>query len=294
LLKARIFITKADLSMVHQERLEIGEKCFVSGIMAVLATEAGLTVITSGMHFSWVGLLLGITGFCLTLVLANRLYTGSRQACKLALTWIGFQILYATFTLLLMVSSARGAEIAQHLGAPALWPVLFKVLVYLGLGWILVRMPTVREFFAEKRGEPRAHDLIAQKAAIVQEEDQPLNWTASQNEGVRDLAQYVRLTVGALIALGAVQMLASVVVFDLHSGSPQAVLLLVQGLLIVVLGMAMGAPSNEIRLLASPEEQTQGQFLRALGSLIKFYKLQVLVGVLLTVVIVARFVITHL
>ena len=94
--------------------------------MAVLATEAGLTVITSGMHFSWVGLALGVVGFCLILVLANRLYAGNRQAHTIALGWIGFQVLYAAFALYLMVSSSQGVEMAKQIGAPAAWPVVFQ------------------------------------------------------------------------------------------------------------------------------------------------------------------------
>src|SRR5262249_3027591 len=85
------FSDEGDMSMVHQERLEMGEKCFVSSIMAVLATEAALTIITNGMHFSWIGLLLGIVGFWLVMFLANRLYAGSRQAQKVALAWVGFE-----------------------------------------------------------------------------------------------------------------------------------------------------------------------------------------------------------
>jgi len=275
--------------MVHQERLEIGEKCFVSGIMAVLATEAGLTVITTGMHFSWLGLLLGITGFCLILLLANRLYAGSQQAKMIALGWIAFQILYAACALYLLVSSAQGPETAKQIGAPAVWPVLLKALVYVFLGWVLVRMPMVRDFFAERRGEIRPHDLPAQ-TAVIPEPGPALAFTAAQNEAARSLAQFIRLTVGGLITLGVLQILA--VVFGLRSTNGQGALVLVQGLLTVVLGLALGAPSNEIRPLASQEAQTKGQLMNALSSLVKFYKLQVVVGLLLGAVTVARFVTT--
>src|SRR5438105_3383686 len=99
--------------MVNRERLEIGEKSFVSSVMVVLATEAVLTVITNGIHFSWIGLLLGVFGFCLVLFLANRLYAGSRQAQAIALAWVGFQIVYAALALGLMMSSAHGADTAM-------------------------------------------------------------------------------------------------------------------------------------------------------------------------------------
>ena len=142
--------------MVHEERLEIGEKCFVSGVMAVLALEAGLTVITLGLHFSWAGLFLGVAGFCLVLGLANRLYAGSLLAHRIALAWIGFQVLYAGFALYLLSSSAQGVETARQIGAPVAWAVVLKVLAYLSLGWVLVRMPTVRDFFADRRGAAKA------------------------------------------------------------------------------------------------------------------------------------------
>jgi hypothetical protein len=276
--------------MVHQERLEIGEKCFVSGIMAVLALEAGLTVITTGMHFSWVGVLLGVVGFCLILFLANRLYAGSRQAHRIALTWIGFQVVYAALALYLMASSAQGAEAARQIGAPAAWPVVLKVLAYLALGWVLVRMPTVRDFFAEKRGEAPAHDHLAEKKAVVaQEPVVPLALSAVQNEQVRGLAQYVRLVVGALIVLGVLQILASLAVYGLRSGNVQGILVLVQGLLTLALGIALGAPSNEIQPLAAAEDQTRSQLLVAFGTLLKFYKIQVVLTAILAVIMLARF-----
>src|SRR5437588_5343315 len=53
LVKSTDFYHESGSFMVHQERLEIGEKCFVTSVMAVLATEAALTVITNAMHFSW-------------------------------------------------------------------------------------------------------------------------------------------------------------------------------------------------------------------------------------------------
>ncbi len=103
--------------MVHQERLEIGEKSFVGSTLAVLGLEASLTVITLGMHFSWVGLMLGVVGFCLVMVLANRIYAGSQQAQRLALGWIVFQAVYAGYALYLLGSSAQGVEMARQIGA---------------------------------------------------------------------------------------------------------------------------------------------------------------------------------
>jgi hypothetical protein len=274
--------------MVHQERLEIGEKCFVSGIMAVLATEAGLMVVTNGMHFSWAGLVLGVVGFCLILILANRLYAGNRQAHTIALGWIGFEVLYAAFALYLMVSSSQGVEMAKQIGAPAAWPVVLKVVVYLSLGWILVRMPTVRDFFAEKRGDIHSHDLLSQKAAVSPEQTSPLQLSAKQTEDIRGLAKYVRWGVAALIILGIAQILTSVVVFQLSSGNPLGILVVVQGVLSIILGMALGGPSNDIRPLTVPEEQTKGQLLDALSSLAKFYRVQAIVGLALAAVLVAR------
>ncbi len=282
------FSQESSSFMVHQERLEIGEKCFVSGIMAVLATEAALTVITCGMHFSWPGLLLGVIGFWLILLLANKLYAGNRQARTIALAWIGLEVLYAAFAIYLMVSSSQGMELARQIGAPAAWPVVLKVVVYLSLGWVLMRMPTVRDFFAVRRGDIHMHDVLSQKAAVAPEQTAPLALTADQNEGIRGLARYVRWGVGALIILGALQMLTSVVVFRLGSGNPMGILVMVQGVLSIILGMALGGPSNEIRPLTTPEEQTKGQLVDALASLAQFYRVQIIVGLALVAVLVAR------
>ncbi len=276
--------------MVHQERLEIGEKCFVSGVLAVLALEATLTIITCNLHFSWPGLLLGVVGFCLILFLANRLYAGNRQANKIALAWIGFQVLYAGFALYLLAGSAHGAEMAAQIGAPAAWPVVLKLLAYLSLGWILMRMPTVRDFFAEKRGDVRAHDLLAQKAAVAPEVTAPLVLGADQNKAVQSLATFLRLGVATLIVAGCLQMLSGALLLRQSAGNPQGALILLQGLLLIILGMALGGPSNEIRPLTTPEGQTTGQLTNAFGSLAKFYTVQIVVGLLLVAVTVMRFV----
>jgi hypothetical protein len=62
----------------------------------------------------------------------------------------------------------------------------------------------------------------------------------------------------------------------------------VQGVLSIILGMALGGPSNEIRPLTVPEAQTKGQLLDALSSLAKFYRVQVIIGLALVAVLVAR------
>ena len=82
------------------------------------------------------------------------------------------------------------------------------------------------------------------------------------------MAQYLRLTVGVLIALGAVQILASVTVFGLKAANPQGFLVALQGLLTVILGVALGGPSNETRALSNPEGRTKDQLTDMLGSLV--------------------------
>ena len=308
--------------MVHPERLEIGEKCFVTGVMAVLGLEALLTIVTCGLHFSWIGLILGVAGFCLVLYLANQLYAGNRQAQTIALGWIGFQILYAVFALYLMVSSPRGEELAASIGAPVAWTVIVRALGYLSLGWILMRMPTVRDFFAEKRGEHRLHEALvsepafpgpitaesAHKVAVPSEAAPvpaattpgvldvpatPLELNAQQVEGARNLAQYLRWGVSALITLGVLHMLLGVFVHGIRTPSGgwgwQGLLVLIQGSLMVALGLALGGPSNEVRPLTEKEDQTAEQLDAALDSLAKFAKVQLAVGLLLVVVFVARF-----
>src|SRR5262245_55955602 len=235
--------------MVNRERLEIGEKSFVGAILAVLATEAAMTIITNGTHFSWIGLLLGVFGFCLVLFLANRLYAGNRQALVVALAWVGFQIVFAALALGLMMSSAHGAETAAQIGAPMAWPVVFKAVVYLVLGWVLLRMPSVRDFFAEKRGEQVTHEVAAPVVAAP-DAGQPLALTADQTAAASGLAKSLYLVVGALIALGAVQILVG-----LRLANVGGILIAVQGLLTLILGIGLGGPSNEVAPLTSAEEQ---------------------------------------
>jgi hypothetical protein len=176
-------------------------------------------------------------------------------------------------------------ETARQIGAPAAWTVMLKVIAYVYLGWVLVRMPTVRDFFAGKRGEIKTHEVVA---ATPTPDAVPLELSADQNQAVRGLAQYLRYVVPALIGLGVLQVLASVVTFGLSRAQPQGLLMLVQGLLTMVLGMALGGPCNDVRPLSVPEEQSRGQLHAALASLAKYYKVQVVIGILLALVAVAR------
>lgn len=84
----------------------------------------------------------------------------------------------------------------------------------------------------------------------------------------------------------------SELVFGLQGGNLRGILVLLQGLLTVTLGVALGAPANEVRVLTDPAEQTQRQLTGTLGSLARFYKAQIIIGLLLVVVMVARVVIT--
>ncbi len=120
----------------------------------------------------------------------------------------------------------------------------------------------------------------------------PLNLTAEQNLRLGGLARSIKLAVGAMIALGVLQILMSELVFGLQGGNLRGILVLLQGLLTVTLGVALGAPANEVRVLTDPAEQTQRQLTGTLGSLARFYKAQIIIGLLLVVVMVARVVIT--
>jgi hypothetical protein len=273
------------MSMVHQERLEIGEKCFVASVMAVLALEAALTVITLGVHFSWPGLILGVVGFCLVMGLANRLYAGSVSAHRIAMGWVAFQVLYAAVALFLL---ATAPEAARDIGAPVAWAVILKVMAYLCLGHVLVRLPVVSDFLATRRGETVAHAapaVVEAPAPAV-----PLPLTADQSAGLQSMTQFMRLTVGALVLLGILQIVASAAVYKSHTLNLEGLLVLAQGILTALLGLALAGPALELRQLTTPTEQTKGGLVSGLACLLKFYQAQVVIGLLIAIVMAARFI----
>ncbi len=146
------------------------------------------------------------------------------------------------------------------------------------------------DFFATRRGELALQEPPAPLVAVAPVVSVPLTMTADQNAALRSLHKFVRLTVGALITLGIVQLIASVVIYKLHSLNLEGILVFVQGILTAVLGMALAGPAYELRQLANPPDQTKGGLMSALGCLLKFYQAQVVIGLLLAVVMAVRFI----
>ncbi|MCI0377258.1 MAG: hypothetical protein L0215_06620 [Gemmataceae bacterium] len=278
--------------MIRHERVELGEKWFLVGVLGALASEGVLTIITNALHFTWIGLLLGVAGFCLVMGLANRIYAGNKQAVQIALAWVAFQLVYAVGILLLMTTSSHGAEIAQSLGAPVAWTALWKGIAYFGLGWVLFRTPAVRDFFAQKRGDDLhlQEAVIETKPAAMPAPDAPLALTAEQTTGAADLSGYLKKTMYALLALGVLQIILALT--KLQITPLPGVLGLVEGALWLALGLAMSGPWHEMSLLADKDGQTRNHLLGGFGSLVCYFKTQAALTLGLIVVWVVRFVIS--
>ncbi|MCI0642101.1 MAG: hypothetical protein L0Y72_24425 [Gemmataceae bacterium] len=278
--------------MIRHERFELGEKWFLVGVLGVLASEGVLTIISNSLHFTWIGLLLGLVGFCLVMGLANRIYAGNKQAVQIALAWVAFQLVYAVGVLLLMATSNRGAEIAESLGAPVAWTVLWKGLVYFGLGWVLFRTPAVREFFAQKRGDGMhlQEAAVETKPAEVPAPDSPLALTAEQTASAVDLSGYLKKTMYAFLTLGVLQIILALTKHQI--ASLPGVLALAEGALWLILGTAMSGPWHEVSLLGDKDGQTRNHLLGGFGSLLGYFKIQAVVALGLIAVWVVRFAIS--
>ena len=150
-------------------------------------------------------------------------------------------------------------------------------------------MPTVRDFSAEKRGDFHAHDLLIQKEAVSPEHTSPLQLMPSKPKTSGVWHNTFAGGVAALIVLGIVQILTSIVVFGLGSGNPLGVLVVVAGRLEHYFGHGPGWPVQRDSTFDGARGETKGQLLATCStSLAKFYRVQVIIGLALVAVLVAR------
>jgi hypothetical protein len=279
-------------AMEREERLEIGEKIFVSSIMVTLVTEAGVGLVGNGLQpLTWPGVLYSVLSFAVLAALANWLYKGDPAARRATLAWVGFQVALSALAL----GVARRLPALNFLAQPTPWLAALKLVVYAGLGAVLLRSRNVQAFLAHKRGEehvhvPAAGDLAPTPTGVTV----PLS--EAQEQSVGALALLLQAASLVLLAVGVFRVLLGVQEINdarLGTAVTAGVVTLLEGVVTALLGVFLLVPAGAVQLLRSEGADT-AFVVNAAESLKSFFEKQILLGVALVAVLITGIVVWFL
>jgi hypothetical protein len=287
-------------AMEREERLEIGEKIFVSSTMAALVTEAGVGLVGNGLHLTWPGVLFSVISFAVLAGLASQVYRGNRTARQVMLGWVGLQLLLSAGALVILGLSGLPVPELSYVALPTSWLALIKLVVYVGLGAALLRSRDVLTFLAHKRGEehvhgPTAADLLPEPTGVTV----PLS--EAQEGSLGALALLVQAASLVLLVAGVFRILLGVKEINAALNASKVVeaavaagaLTLAEGVLTALIGLFLLAPAGAAQLLRSEGTDT-AYVANAADSFKSFFDKQIVLSLALAAVLVGGIVVWFL
>jgi hypothetical protein len=269
--------------MERQERLEYGQKFFVIGVFILLALESLVAIISVGLAFSWVRLLLAAAAGILLLYLANRIYSGDKGARNLLVGWFGVQtIVLAAAALCLGLGLVEGPGLFRHVGAATPWLAVLLLAAYVGVTALYLSSATVKEFLADRGGE-----VLPEREVVEVDPGAPVAWADDQKKSFSALAAGMKVAGTALVIAGVLNVLAALRVM---ADQPDVWTWLVEGVAYLALGGALFGPAAAVRVVVESAVTGVGYVVHALGRLRQLYLIQAVVAVVLAAVAVVRLV----
>jgi hypothetical protein len=274
--------------MNREAFLDKGERIFVMAVSLVLGAEVLFTTMGWGTELAWPRLLLGIFGGVFILFLANRLYAGDRAMEKVAVGWAGFQIVLLLASLVIGPTPRSGAlGFLQDLGLPWRSMAALKLVAYACFVAALVVPGSARAFLAARRGE----DITPFVPATVVDTSEPMALTPDQTQLFGSLARLMQ-GAGAILILLGLFVILNAIPPSLNISQRGAIALL-EGFLTLGLGALMLAPAQALAGLGSATTSTMGRIQAALQRLAWWHMAAGVIGVLLVVAVVLRFLIEY-
>lgn len=275
-------------AMNREAFLDKGERVFVGTVAFVLALETLTTIVGSGTQFAWPRLILGVFGGIFILYLAQRLYAGDRSVEKVALAWSVFQIVLLLASLVVGPDARGGfAEFVQGVGYPWRGLALLKLIAYASFAAGLVMRSSPRAFLADKRGDDTARYL----PEIVADVSTPVTWTAEQAQLFGSLAGLMLASALVLVLTGL--FIVATGVTSSFRIAPGGLLAIVEGILMMGLGALLFLPAVGLTSADGAALGTTGRVQNALKRLTWWHLGAGGIGLLLAVVVVARFLVTR-
>jgi hypothetical protein len=237
--------------MERQEQVNFGERLFIMAVILVLIAEGIFTCLALATPISWGRLLLGLIGGALILILANAIYSGSRQGYQAALGWAALAIVLTVLPLAMPANFAG-------LGASLAWAAWFKLIAYCLFVLILFVPVSVQAFLASRRGE----QVKVREKAVV-DAGSPLAWTDEQNKAFASLTT-------SLLSAGGVLIVVGLLLLGLALGAPVSGTVdpfaLLEAVTFLILGLILVMPVSAWQAVAS-SESGKGYLMKALSQL---------------------------
>jgi hypothetical protein len=287
-------------AMERQERLEIGEKVFVSSVMLGLLTEAGVGLVGNGLHFTWPGVLFSFVSFVALAGLASWLYSGNRTARQATLAWVAFQIMACAAALIAQGIAQGPLPVLSFVALPAPWLAGIKLLAYAVLGAALLRSRDVQAFLAHQRGEefvaaPNAADLAPTPTGVTV----PLSDEQAESFGTLALllqgSALVLMIVGVLRLLLGIQAITAALDARVVEGAAVTggVLTAAEGVVTLLLGVFLLLPAGAVQMVRSEGADT-AYVANAAESLKSFFAKQLVLSIILAALLLAGIVLWFL
>lgn len=252
--------------------VDLGERYLVLGVMLALAVEATLTILASGVGFTWSGLLVGIFSSLFVLFLACKLYGG--EAKPLAIGWI---LLQAAVAVLALANPKGPGSFSSFIGQPVPWMSIMKLGTYALLAYLLLRSRHLNNYLANKRGETLLDIPTADEEVIPL--GTPVPYTADQVQTIQGVASFMKVSAILLMIAGVTLALGA-----LKTTGVAALLSGLQGVLLFFLGIFTLGPAAAVGIAS--QEQGTGPLVYALDKLNGLLRFQSLVSLFILATLV--------
>lgn len=243
-------------AMAIAKKHDLGERYFVFNFFLALALTAGMTILGTGLHFSWMGVFVGVVYFVFLLFLADRLYGGWPLARLMTMAWTGLQAVLAAIFLVLLLTM-DGEELADsgfpgEAGTVALFVIFAAHLLF---GLVVLTSPRVQLFVAHRRGEAvpevsetTAGPVVIPTGPVWATAEGGVALEAQPRQEVARLSLQMRLTAWALLGLAGLSVAGFVALLLWGSGGWG---LLPVAVLAVLLGLILWTTGDDVEYLVS-------------------------------------------
>jgi hypothetical protein len=200
--------------------------------------------------------------------------------------WIVLQLVLALIAMaILLLDWGSSSALPRHLNTTATWQGWLKIIAYFGFGAALLVPGVVLDFCASKRGET-IPSAATEAVPAIATPGEPANLTAVHTSGLLRLSNAMKIASGALIVVGAFDVLSGLMTMGKTPGA--AALNLLDGLPWIGLGLILAAPLQALQPLLTQGTRTMDQVMTFLSRLSATFAVYIILLVALGVVIVWR------
>lgn len=283
----------ASVPTMQQQPTDLGQRLFLTGVFAVMVVELVDIFVNIGSTFEWTAFVLNLFSALFILYLGNWMYSGNKNALAVARGWVGLMAAVAAVGLAFRWLGLMHPDVSGHLGITAIWLGILKLAVYgTFAGWLF--SGSVLDFLASQRGETTA--TAAATTEHPPATGAPVELAADHVTALDGLAGTMKMASVILVAVGLLDMACGLSVvargglenFDFTKIGP--LLNLVEGLAVVLLGVLLLPPLQNLQGLIGAAQRHMGIVMHLLHQLHTLYLGYIGVFLVLAAVAICRIV----